>query len=220
MSELASLFDGIEDTRASNVSHKLSDLLLIMVAATLCGQITATDIALFAKLRKDTLNRIIDYDRPPSHDTISRVLRLVNPKAFAEVFAQFMASFAKAVAVQGGADIVALDGKALRRAYDKGCQAAPPLMVSAFDCRLRLCLAMEEVTPGTSEIDAALRVIDLLDLTGKIVTADALHCTHDTTKSLTEKKADYVITLKKNRPAWFKASQQTPRKFGMDESRH
>lgn len=209
MSELVSLFDGVEDSRASNVSHKLSDLLLIMVAATLCGQNTATDIALFAKLRKDTLNRIVDYDQPPSHDTISRVLRLVDPKAFAQAFARFMESFAKAVKAQGGADIVALDGKAMRRAYAKGSQAAPPLMVSAFDCRLRLCIAMEQVIPGTSEIDAALRIVDLLDLTGKIVTADALHCTHDTTKALTAQKADYVITLKKNRPAWFETANDS-----------
>jgi predicted transposase YbfD/YdcC len=203
MRDLVSLFESVEDGRARNVSHKLSDLLVIMVAATLCGQATATDIALFAAHRKDVLNRIVAYDHPPSHDTISRVLRLVEPKAFAEVFAAFMAGFARAVSLQGGADIVALDGKALRRACETGQSHAPPLMVSAFDCRLRLCLAMSGPTAGKGEVDAALKVVELLDLTGKIITADALHCTHGMTGALTAGKADYVIGLKKNRPDWF-----------------
>jgi predicted transposase YbfD/YdcC len=203
MAGLSSLFEGVENRRAPNVSHKLCDLLVIMVAATLCGQVTATDMALFAAHRKDVLNRIVAFDHAPSHDTISRVLRLVEPKAFGEVFAVFMTGFAKAVATHGGADIVALDGKSLRRAYESGRAHAPPLMVSAFDCRLRLCIAMGEPAPGKGEVDAALRLVELLDLTGKIITADALHCTHEMTRALTAGKADYVIGLKKNRPAWF-----------------
>ena len=87
MAGLSSLFEGVEDRRAPNVSHKLCDLLVIMVAATLCGQVTAPDMALFAAHRKDVLNRIVAFDHAPSHDTISRVLRLVEPKAFGEVFA-------------------------------------------------------------------------------------------------------------------------------------
>ena len=71
---------------------------------------------------------------------------------------------------------MALDGKALRRAYERGHAASPPLTVSAFATEARLCLGAATPSAWENEIEAALKVVELIDLTGKIVTADALHC--------------------------------------------
>lgn len=148
------------------------------------------------------ISRIVACDRAPSHDTFSRVLRLIDARAFAKIFARFAAAFAKAVAGEGGAGVIACDGKALRRAYEKGHAHAPPMMVSAFGAETGLVLAAMAPKPGKGEIDALIEVIELLDVTGKIVTADALHATHKTAEALTEAGADYAIGLKRNRPAW------------------
>lgn len=94
-------FADLNDPRAGNASHRLSDLLIIMIAASLCGATTATEFALFAETRKNMLQRLISYDHAPSHDTFSRILRLLDPKAFVQAFASFAGAFAKALAKAG-----------------------------------------------------------------------------------------------------------------------
>lgn len=203
MTDLSDLFDELDDPRAANASHRLGDVIVLMIAANLCGQTTATEMALFADLRKPALNRIVAYDRPPSHDTFSRLLRLIDPEAFAALFARFAAAFstafAAAAAQAGGPETVALDGKALRRAYEAGRAHAPPMMVSVFAAETGLTLAAKA---GPSEAEAAKTIIELLDLTGKIVTADALHASHDIARALVGAGAGYALALKRNRPDW------------------
>ena len=231
---LESCFGSVPDPRASNTSHRLGDLLLIMVAASLCGANTATEFALFAETRRPALSRLIDYDASPSHDTFSRLLRLLDPRALEQAFAVFAAGFARAlgedVAIPG--EVVALDGKALRRAYERGQQACPPLTVSAFATRTRLCLAATSPTAAENEVEAALKVVTLIDLTDKIITADALHCHRRMAEVVVERKADYVLALKGNRGRWhseaeseFKraaslpSAEQHERSHGRDEWR-
>lgn len=205
MSDFDVFFVDIEDPRAANASHSLSDILVMMIAASLCGATNATEFALFAETRRNLLRRLIDYDVAPSHDTFSRLLRLLDPKVFMQAFAVFAEAFAKALAKSGklpSAKVVAIDGKALRRAYERGRQASPPLTVSAFAAESRLCLG---VMPGagTNEVEAAIKVVELLDLTRTIVTADALHCHHRMAEAITSKGGGYVLALKRNRHEWF-----------------
>jgi predicted transposase YbfD/YdcC len=213
----------------------------MMVAASLCGANTATEFALFAETRRAVLCRLIEYEAAPSHDTFSRLLRLMDPRAFERAFAVFASGFARALGeacgILSGADsvgeIVAIDGKALRRAYQQGQQASPPLTVSAFATRTRLCLAAASPTAAENEVEAALKVIDLIDLTDKIVTADALHCHRRMAEAIVGQDADYVLALKGNRGPWCKqaqdlfarqaphhpAAEQTERSHGRDEWR-
>lgn len=204
MNEVAALFADVDDPRAGNRTFRMGDLIVLMLAATLCGATSASDMAVFADLRKPVMNRLIDYKRAPSHDTFSRALRLLKPDAFAKAFAVFAEAFARALKESGitpGPAVVALDGKALRRAYERGLAHHPPMVVSAFAAGAGLCLAAQPVNQE-NEIEAALKVVELLDLAGKIVTADALHCHHRMTEALVADKADYVLALKANRPDW------------------
>lgn len=208
MSGLSDFFSGLEDPRAANRVYRLGDLVVLMLAASLCGAQTASDVALFAELRKQTLNRLVPYARAPSHDTFSRLLRLVDAKAFAVLFASFATAFAKALSGQGlkpQQKVVALAGKALRRAYETGLVNAPPLVVSAFATEAKLCLAAS-AAGADNEVEAALKVVELLDLSGQIVTADALHCHHRMAEAVIARKGDYVLALKGNRHEWLKAA--------------
>jgi predicted transposase YbfD/YdcC len=197
---LESYFGAVPDPRASNATHRLGDLIVMMIAASLCGASNATEFALFAEERKQALSRLIDYDAPPSHDTFSRLLRLLDPEAFGRAFAAFAAGFARAC--QEGPQVVSLDGKALRRAYEKGLAASPPLTVSAFASKTRLCLAAASPRPGENEVEAALEVIELIDLKGRLITADALHCHTRMAEAVTRKGGDYLLALKGNRRRW------------------
>ena len=172
----------------------------MMIAASLCGATNATEFALFAQERKQALSRLIAYDAAPSHDTFSRLLRLLDPEAFGRAFAAFAAGFARAR--QELPEVVSLDGKALRRAYEKGLAASPPLTVSAFAAQTRLCLAAASPSEGENEVEAALKVIELIDLDGRLVTADALHCHTRMAEAITAKGGDYLLALKGNRRHW------------------
>lgn len=175
----------------------------MMIAASLCGARNATEFALFAQERKQALSRLIEYEVAPSHDTFSRLLRLLDPEAFGRAFSAFAAGFARACQ-----EVVSLDGKALRRAYEKGLAASPPLMVSAFAAETRLCLAAVSPGEGENEIEAALKVTELIDLAGRMVTADALHCHKRMAQAITERGGDYLLTLKGNRRHWVAQARQ------------
>jgi predicted transposase YbfD/YdcC/drug/metabolite transporter superfamily protein YnfA len=190
----------VPDPRAPNATHRLGDLIVMMIAASLCGATSATDFALFAQERKQALSRLIAYDAAPSHDTFSRLLRLLDPDAFGRAFAAFAAAFAQAR--QELQDVIALDGKALRRAYEKGLAASPPLTVSAFAAETRLCLAAASPKAGENEVETALKVIELIDLAGRLVTADALHCHTRMAAAITQRGGDYLLALKGNRRHW------------------
>jgi len=196
----------VPDPRAPNATHRLGDLIVMMIAASLCGATSATDFALFAQERKQALSRLIAYDAAPSHDTFSRLLRLLDPDAFGRAFAAFAAAFAQAR--QELQDVIALDGKALRRAYERGLAASPPLTVSAFAAETRLCLAAASPKAGENEVETALKVVELIDLAGRLVTADALHCHTRMAEAITRRGGDYLLALKGNRRHWLRRANQ------------
>lgn len=202
-----------------NVTHRLGDLFVMMVAASLCGASTATEFALFAAERRQALSRLIVYERAPSHDTFSRLLRLLDPEAFGQAFTAFTGALRDA---WGG--VVALDGKTLRRAYEKGLSACPPLTVSAFAHETRLCLAATSPQTGDqtgdNEVEAALRVIELIDIEGKLVTADALHCHRRMAQSVIGKGGDYLLALKGNRRTWQAAATCSFAALGIASAEH
>ena len=96
------MFFDLPDPRAANARHRLCDLILIALAASLCGAQGATDYAQFARSKRTLLETVIGPFEPPSHDTFSRVFRLLDPQAFAEVFTSFSRAFADALGGGGG----------------------------------------------------------------------------------------------------------------------
>jgi len=206
MASSITIFDDIPDPRAANARHRLGDILVLAVASALCGGETCVDFAQFARSKRAVMVQVLGDYAPPSHDTFSRVLRLLDPAALQTVFSRFAAAFAadlkRGDPDRAGPDrVVAIDGKAMRRAYETGLAASPPLMVTAFASQARLTLAAAMPGEGGNEVEAALAVVACLDLETCIVSADALHCHKRMAAAVLERGGDYALCLKGNRSA-------------------
>jgi predicted transposase YbfD/YdcC len=195
MQLLISAFEKVPDPRADNVRHDLVEVLIIAFIAVLCGATNCTEMAEFGRTKLRFLRRFLKLKHGvPSHDTFSNVLRIIDPKALDAAFGELTASLLKALA-DGG--VVAIDGKSLKGAYDKGRAFMPRMMISAYATDLRMTLGSLEVEGG-NEAEAALSLIGLIDLKGNIVTADALHCHRRMAEAVLAKGGDYCLALKGN----------------------
>jgi predicted transposase YbfD/YdcC len=197
MGKFKRVFRSLRDPRADNAQHNLLEILFIAVAAMLCGAKGPTDMEEFGRDKEELLRRILRLEHGiPSHDTFGRVFHALDPERFEIHFRRFMAAFAKfnRLALTG---VVAIDGKALRGAYERGQSATPMHMVNVFATQARLALASRKA-PGRNETAGALEVLGVLRLKHSVVTADALHCNRPFATAVLEQEADYVLALKKN----------------------
>ncbi len=207
MEGFSACFSDLPDPRGPNAMHDLTELLFIALLATLCGATTCCDFALFARTKEDLLRSVLGLRHgTPSHDTFSRVFRLLDPQAFERSFQRFMGAFAGQMKIERAKGVIALDGKALRRAYERGRSHMPPLMVTAWGAHTRMALANVLAEEG-GEAAAGLRIIELLKLRDCIVTADALHCRRDTAEAILAAKGNYVLALKNNQPRLLAAAR-------------
>ena len=198
------LFAQIPDPRWQNARHELGEVLFIALAAVLCGAQNCSDMADFGHAKEDLLRQVLKLEHgPPSHDTFSRVFRLLDPKGFASVFFRFAEGFAGQAKLEG---VVAFDGKSLKRCYERGNKYMPPLMVSAWGAQTRMTLA-SQLAEGGNEVGAVLDLLSLFDLKGCTVTADALHCHRAMAEAVVAAKGDYALALKGNQPALLRDAQ-------------
>jgi predicted transposase YbfD/YdcC len=195
MDRFSEHFGAVADPRAGNARHDLLELVFVALAAVLCGAEDCTDMAEFASAKLDVLRQVVKLAAgAPSHDTFSRVFRLLEPEPFERAFAGFTAAFAGELR-----GVVAIDGKALRGAYERGCKATPLHLVNVWAAEARLSIG-QRLAPGRNEVLGAQEALKLLSLEGCIVTADALHCRADTAQAILDTGADYALALKANQP--------------------
>lgn len=200
-----SIFEAVEDPRAGNSRHDLLELLFIALAAVLCGAESCADMADFGVAKEDVLREVLDLEHGiPSHDTFSRVFRVLDPEAFETAFAGFMAALARSNRLEG---VVAIDGKAIKGAFAKGAKATPLHMVNVWAAEQRLALA-QRLAPGRNEVAGALEAVKLLSLQHCIVTVDALHCHRGMAQAILEAKGQYVLALKQNQSGLFAAVER------------
>lgn len=204
MGRFKKAFRGLSDPRAANARHDLLEVLVIALAAVLCGAETCSDMAEFGQAKEDLLRLFLRLEHGiPSHDTFSRVFRLLEPEAFETAFRCFMAAFAKTNRLNL-TGVIAVDGKALRGAFERGSRYEPLHMVNVWAVEARMSLAQQKA-PGRNETKGALEVLALLSLEGCIVTADALHCHRAMAKTVLDRGGDYALAIKGNRGPLFKA---------------
>jgi predicted transposase YbfD/YdcC len=198
MESLLSILREVRDPRDFNARHDLAAILFIALAATLCGANSCVAIADFAAANLELLAEIVDLPYgAPSHDCFSRVFRLLDPEEMALVFTRFVAALRKGLGLAAAKGVVAVDGKRLRRAYERGRACMPPLMVSVWDAQTRLSLATRHA-PGGNEVAATLAALKSLVLKGCIVTTDALHCHPAMAAEVRKSGAHYALKLKAN----------------------
>lgn len=194
---LMDVLDEVPDPRGYNAVHDLTEVLFVALAAVLCGAVHCTEMAYFAEARLELLRRFVPLKRgAPSHDTFTRVLGALDPQAFQTAFGRFMAAFGDQARKDVGRQI-AVDGKSLRRAYDKGRAHMPPLVVTVFDCDTFMSLG-QAVAQAGGEAQAAIVALELLSLKGCTVTGDALHCHRRMTQTVREGRGHYVLAIKGN----------------------
>lgn len=201
MSWLITVLRDVPDPRTGNATrHDLLDVLTIALVASVCGCESCVDFADFAEDREELLREFLPLENGlPSHDTFSRLLRLLDPEALARCFGRFLDGLGS-----DGPGVVAIDGKTLRRSFDRAAGASALHVVTAFATETRLVLGQKAVGPGENEIVAARALLGCLDLTGSLVTADAIHCQRETAALVRERGGDYLFALKDNRPAVLK----------------
>ena len=198
MEPFAACWEGLEDPRTGNAAlHDLHDLLMIALCSVLCGGQTATDMAEFARAKEPFLRSILKLAHGvPSHDTFSRLFRLLDPEKFGASFQRFMAAFG--TQTRG---VVAIDGKVLRRSHDKARGKSALHMVSAWGCEQRMVLAQIATDAKSNEITAIPKLLDMLALKGTIVTTDALNCQRTIARRIVAQSGDYALALKENQPS-------------------
>lgn len=194
MQEFKECFSGLEDPRASNAWHDLHEVLMIALCASLCGAETCVDMAEFAARKEGVLRRFLRLRHgPPSHDTFSRVFRALDAEQFGACFQVFLDRFFE---IHQG--VVAIDGKTLRRSFDRASGVSPLHMVSAWGCEQGLVLGQVATDAKSNEITAVPRLLEMLSLKGLVITADAMNCQRDIARRIVEGGGDYALALKGN----------------------
>ena len=219
-----SAFDHVPDPRAENARHDLGELLVIAFVSVLCGATSCAEMSAFGRAKENIFKDFLKLKHAiPSHDTFSLVFRMIDPKALDATFGRVLADV---TALLREGDVVAIDGKALRGARDKGESARTRMMVSAYASRLRLTLATVPADRGT-ELDAAIEALGLIALRGKVVTGDALHCNRRTVAAINAGGGDWCLALKGNQESLlsdargcFPASENPRRQAVTEETGH
>ena len=188
-------FKGLPDPRQrGKITYPLGEVLLLCLLAVLGGAETFVDIARFGEKKLDLLRRFRPFrDGTPSHDHLGDIFATLDAEAFQRCFVSWVAALTGVPA-----EVIAIDGKTLRRSYQKKGAKAPIHMVSAFAARQRLVLGQVKVADKSNEIVAIPALLDMMTIAGAIVTIDAMGCQRGIAQKIMDSKADYVLALKGN----------------------
>lgn len=198
MEALITILREVRDPRDFNARHDCASMLFVALMATLCGAKSCVDIADFCLVNATELSEIVDLPHgAPSHDSFSRLFRLLDPDEMATAFMAFAQTLRAGLGLGSAKGVVAIDGKRLRRGYERGRAHMPPLMISVWDAQTRLSLSARASEDG-NEVGATLEALKSLDLKGCVVTADALHCHPRMAEAILERGGHYALKLKGN----------------------
>ena len=206
-SGVSEAFASLEDPRREHGRlHKLLDIIIIAICAVISGAETWVDIVDFGEDKEEWLRGFLDLPNGiPSHDTFARVFQLLDPQQVQLCYQDWIASI-KPVLAEG--DIVAIDGKTMRRSHDRRQEKSALHLLHAWSVEAGLVLGKRAVDEKSNEIPEIPELLKLLYLKGCIVTLDAMGCQKDIAKSIVnEHEADYVIALKENQGSLYDTVQ-------------
>ena len=191
-------FAELKDPRVErNREHVLEEILLIAIAAVLSGAESWNDMEEYGHAKLDWLKSFLTLSSGiPSHDTFNRVFAALDTEALEKGFVSWVSSIAKLTA----GEVVAIDGKSLCGTRQPG-QKAIVHMVSAWANTNNLVLAQRKVDEKSNEITAIPKLLEALQLSGAVVTIDAVGCQRAIAEQIVDKKADYILAVKENQPS-------------------
>jgi predicted transposase YbfD/YdcC len=205
-------FGSVRDPRIGNATrHKLIDIIVIAICAVVCGADGWSDVALFGKSKYKWFKRFLELPHGvPSHDTFGRVFSRINPEEFQRSFLDWV----KAIQMLTQGEVIAIDGKQLRGSKDAGNGQAAIDMVSAWATGNELVLGQVKVEDKSNEIPAIPKLLRLLDITGCLVTIDALGTQTEIAETILEQGGDYLFAVKENQGQLY---GDLERLFGLEE---
>jgi len=189
-----SYFADLPDPRQrGKVIYPLDEILLLSLLAVLAGAESFVEIARFGEKKLELLRRFRPFrDGTPCHDQLGDIFATLDAEEFQRCFVAFVAGQTRVPP-----EVIAIDGKALRRSFRKKGEN-PIHMVSAFAARQRLVLGQVKVDEKSNEIAAIPKLLEMMAIEGAIITIDAMGCQRDIAKAIVDRRADYVLALKGN----------------------
>jgi len=192
---IAKHFSALEDPRRENRRHLLLDIVTIAICAAICGADTWTDVELFGHAKYAWFKGFLELPHGiPSHNTFGRVFAVLGPEQFQSCFVAWI----RAIEERTQGQIIALDGKQLRRSHDKALGKRAIYMVSAWASESRVVFGQRKVDDRSNEITAIPQLLDMLEVSGCIVTTDAMGCQTAIAEKAIANDADYVFVVKEN----------------------
>lgn len=195
---LEECFGDLPDPRVEGrCDHRLVEILLIAVCAVLCGGASWSEVEEFGKAKEAWLKQYLSLPAGiPSHDTFSRVFRLLDADEFQRRFLRWVERY---FSIPSG-QVIAVDGKSARGSRDSFRGQEAIQLVSAWASESEVLLGQRKVDAQSNEITAVPELLKLLFVKGCIVTVDALNCQKETAQAVIDQQADYVFALKANHP--------------------
>ena len=189
-------FSSISDPRIQRGKrHELSHIFFIAICAVICGANDWVAIETYGKSKKSWFEKVLGLKNGiPSHDTFNHVFSVIDTQQFSECFSRWMAD----IATLSEGEVIAIDGKCLRRSIDTASKKAAIYIVSAWANTHQLVLGQQKVDDKSNEITAIPKLLNQLDITGAVITIDAMGCQTKITEKIVEKKGDYLLSLKGN----------------------
>ena len=202
----------VNDPRIGNATrHKFIDILVIAICAVICGADGWSDVALFGKSKQKWLETFLELPHGiPSHDTFGRVFGLINPEEFERTFLDWVAEIQRLT--QG--EVIAIDGKQLRGSVDHFEGQSAINVVSAWATANELVLGQVKVDEKSNEITAIPRLLEALDISGCLVTIDAIGTQIKIAEKIVAQGGDYLLAVKENQLHLY---EDLERLFSLDE---
>lgn len=189
-------FENVTDPRLNRgTNYPLLEMVFVALCGAICDCNSWVDVACFGKCKLAWFRKFLPFEKGiPSHDTFTELFARLETLEFYAA----LESWARDIAHCLTGETVAFDGKTLRGSFDKASSRSALHSVSAWVCGLKMCIALKSVEDKSNEIPAVQQLIDMLDLAGAVVTADAMHCQRETAGKIVAKQADYVLMVKGN----------------------
>ena len=218
---ISKYFGELQDPRTGNAkAHIFLEILIIAICAVICGADGWSDVELFGKNKKDWLKTFLRLPKGiPSHDTFGRIFAKIRPEEFQRRFIEWVQAIEKLTAGQ----VIAVDGKKLRRSHDQQTGKEAIYMVSAWATENQLVLGQTKVADKSNEITAIPELLQLLDITGCIVTIDAIGTQTKIAETIVTGGGDYLLAVKENQGHLFEDIQclfEVDVAHGIDKAQH
>ena len=192
---IRTFFGNIKDPRAMNIRHNLIDIITIAICSVICSADTWQDISDYGISKYDWFKEFLELPYGiPSPDTFARIFARIDPDEFRSSFINWVKSISS---IMDG-KIIAIDGKTLRRSYDNSSDKSAIHMVSAWASQNGIVLGQVKTNEKSNEITAIPELIKMLEISGCIVTIDAMGCQKNIANLIIDNNADYLLTLKAN----------------------